>query len=204
LERRRRLSVDAIISIVLFAAVAGHVAGFWQIPRVGEQSAGPAASFNPRSITVAYARPVTGGVSPWNHPDLDRIMRRFVERWSEATLGRSQIIVMEETELRDVLIVFNNKRVIPAAEARSIKYAGGRLRLIEVYADALAFGVDVEFTATTLLHELGHVLGCCTGPGTAGGHWVGLGGVCPRILCTTHGNARTFSEEELQQMGLGR
>lgn len=40
--------------------------------------------------------------------------------------------------------------------------------------------------------------------GTAGGHWVGFGSICTRILCSPHGSARTFSEEELQQMGLGR
>jgi len=143
-------------------------------------------------------------VSPWNHEDLDKIMGRFVERWSEATLGRSRIVIMAETELRDVLVVFNNKRVTPPTEARSVAYAGGRLRMIEVYAEAPALGVEVAYTANTLLHELGHSLGCCTGPGTAGGHWVGLGSICTRILCSPHGSARNFSEEELQQMGLGR
>jgi len=74
------------------------------------------------------------------------------------------------------------------AEARSLKFAGGQLRYIEVYAEALTLGVDVEYTAGTLLHELGHVLGCCSGPGTSGGSLRSELN-CTRILCSPHGSA---------------
>jgi hypothetical protein len=203
-QKRKGLSFDAVLSLLLFVGVAAHVGGLWEIPQLAEPSSAPSASFDARAITLAYSRLVTGGASPWDREDLDKIMRRFVERWSEATLSRSRIVVMPETELRDVLVVFNNKRVTPPAEARSVTYASGRLRYIEVYSEALVLGVDVEYTANTLLHELAHALGCCSGPGTSGGHWVSIGPLCTRILCSPHGSARTFSEEEMSQIGLGR
>jgi len=203
-QKRKGFTPDALISIVLFVAVAGHVAGFWTIPRWDTPLvSAPAASapFDPHSITVAFARVNSGGVSPWRTTDTDQIIRRFVERWSEATLSRSRLVVLEETAIRDVLVVFNNKTDV-RADARYIPFAGGQLRYIELFAPSALVGVDVEYTAGSLLHELAHALGCCTGPGTSGGHFVGPN--CQRILCSPHGKARTFIEEELQQMGLGR
>lgn len=107
-QKRGRLSADALISLVLFVAVAGHVGGFWNIPRW--EAATPSISspaFDPRSVTVAFSRVRTGGVTPWRDADTDAIKRRFVERWSEATGGRSQIVLLEDTAIRDVLIVFS-------------------------------------------------------------------------------------------------
>ena len=201
----RSLAFGAVLSGVLVATLVGHVIGFWEIPRLPEFGFSrpiPGAAFNPHSISVAYATLRSAdGASPWPRAATDQIMLRFAQRWSEATLGRSSLVVMDETDLRDVLVVFNNKTVVPEAGARYISFGGGRLRYIEVFAPDV-FGVDPEFTAGTLLHETGHVLGCCVGPGTSGGHWIN----CSRqqILCAIHGNARTFTEEELAQMGLGR
>jgi len=196
----RRLSVDVLLSIVLFVGLAGHVAGLWQIPRLRDGSADAVASFDPHAITVAFARVNTGGTTPWRAADTDQIIRRFVERWSEATGGRSRLIVLEDTAIRDVLVVFNDRSDV-RADARFIPFAGGRLRYLELFAPSPLLAVDVEYTAGSLLHELGHALGCCTGPGTSGGHFVGPN--CQRILCSPHGTARTFSQDELGQMGLG-
>lgn len=203
-KKPRRLSVDALLSLLFFGALAGHVAGFWEIPRLSASA--PSVSnvsspaFDPHSITIAFSRIRTGGVTPWKDADVDGIMRRFVERWSEATGGRSRVVVLEETAIRDVLIVFNDRTDV-RADARFIPFAGGQLRYIELFAPSPLFGVDVEYTAGSLLHELAHALGCCTGPGTSGGHFVGPN--CQRILCSPHGTARTFSNEELRQIGLG-
>lgn len=189
-----------LIGSLLLVAILGHASGLWQIPQfaeVGQQVPVTARTFDPHSITVAYSRIHTGDVSPWPPEATDVIMRRFVERWAEATRGRSRLVVMAETEVRDVLVVFD---YIPSAraEARQINFAGGRLRYIELFAPSLR--IDPEYTAETLLHELAHSLGCCTGPGTAAGHWVAIN--CTRLLCSPHGTARTFAEEELRQMGL--
>jgi hypothetical protein len=197
--RSRRLPVDALLSLILFCALVGHIAGLWQIPRLIEGSS-TAAAFDPHAITVAFARVNTGGVSPWRAADTDQIIHRFVERWSEATGARSRLIVLEDTAIRDVLVVFND-RSDDRADARFIPFAGGRLRYLELFAPSPLFPVDVEYSAGSLLHELGHALGCCTGPGTSGGHFVGPS--CQRILCSPHGTARTFSQDELRQMGLG-
>lgn len=180
-DHKRRFSADALISLVLFAAVAGHVAGFWNIPRW--EAATPSISspaFDPRSVTVAFSRVRTGGVTPWRDEDTDAIKRRFVERWSEATGGRSQVVLLEDTAIRDVLIVFNDRSDV-RADARFIPFAGGQLRYIELFAPSPLFRVDPEYTAGTLLHELAHALGCCNGPGTSGGHFSGPN--CARILC---------------------
>jgi hypothetical protein len=151
--------------------------------------------------SFCFERRVFVGSNTRPSPSARRIMQRLAERWSEATQGRSQLRILEDTELRDVLVVFNDKRVTPAAEARTLRFAGGRLRYVEVFAQGLVLGVDTEYTAGTLLHGLGHVLGCCNGPGTSGGHFVGPN--CTKILRSPHGNARTFSEDELRHMGLG-
>lgn len=200
-QKRRGLSADALLAILFFAALAAHVAGIWEIPRLRESSSSSTAAFDPRSITVAFARVRTGGVTPWRVEDTDQIMRRFVERWSEATRTRSRLVVLEETAIRDVLIVFNDRSDV-RADARFIPFAGGQLRYIELFAPPPLLGVDPEYIAGTLLHELAHALGCCAGPGTSGSHFVGPN--CTRILCSPHGSGRTFSEDELRQMGLGQ
>src|SRR6185503_17664870 len=111
----RGLRVDALLSLLLFAALAGHVAGFWAIPRLSASAPSVSnAVFDPHSITVAFARVNSGGVSPCRTQDTDQIMRRFVERWSEATLSRSRLTVLEDTAIRDVLVVFNNKSDVRA------------------------------------------------------------------------------------------
>jgi hypothetical protein len=199
-NKPRRPSFDALLSLLLFAGLAAHVAGFWEIPQLREASPTSAATFDPRSITVAFARVRTGGVTPWRVEDTDEIMRRFVERWSEATLNRSRLVVLEETAIRNVLVVFND-RSDARADARFIPFAGGQFRYIELFAPSPLLRVDPEYTAGSLLHELAHALGCCTGAGTSGGHFVGPS--CARILCSPHGSARVFSEEELRQIGLG-
>jgi hypothetical protein len=188
------------LSLLFFVALAGHLAGVWQIPQLRESSATSSGTFDPHAITVAFARVHSGAASPWRVEDTDQIIRRFAERWSEATLTRSRLVVLEETAIRDVLIVFNDRSDV-RADARFIPFAGGRLRYIELFAPSPTLGVDVEYTAGSLLHELAHALGCCTGPGTSGGHFVGAN--CTRILCSPHGNARTFSADELRQIGLG-
>lgn len=204
MDKPRRLSVDALLSLLFFGALVGHVVGFWQIPRLSASSPSVSglsiAAFDPRSITVAFSCIRTEGVTPWRDADVDEIKRRFVERWSEATLSRSHLVVLEDTAIRDVLIVFNDRPDV-RAEARYIPFAGGQLRYIELFAPSPLFGADPERTAGTLLHELAHTLGCCSGRGTSGGHFVGPN--CQRILCSPHGTARTFSEDELRQMGLG-
>jgi hypothetical protein len=202
-RENRRVSAGLVLSISLLVVLTGHVVGAWSIPKLGAAATPRAGdSLDRTSISVAYSRLTRDGVSPWSAEATQQIMSRFVERWAEATLGRSRLRLLEETEVRDVLVVFSNQRVVSGAEARQVSFAGGRLRYIEVFAPNSVLGVDVEYTAGTLLHETGHALGCCSGPGTVGGHFVGS--TCMRILCSPHGQARTFTEEELQQMALGR
>ena len=198
------LVLGALLSGVLAATVAGHVIGLWEIPRLPNLSSSlpSAAGFDPHSISIAFAIIRNAdGASPWSREVVEQVMSRFVQRWPEATLGRSHLQVMDETAIRDALVAFSYKTVVPDAAASYTSLAGGRLRYVEVFAPT-TFGEDVESTVGTLLHEMGHVLGCCFGPGTSGGHWIN----CSRqqILCAIHGNARTFTEEELAQMGLGR
>jgi len=53
-----------------------------------------------------------------------------------------------------------------------------------------------------VVHELGHILGCCQGAGTIGAHWVD----CPtppiEIMCPISVSATTFSDRELRPMAL--
>jgi len=204
----RRPTVYALLLLLVFIAVSGHAAGIWEIPRLRWASSSPnsSAGFDPRSITVAYERVhVADATSPWSQETTERIMSRFVERWSEASLGRSRATVMDDTDLRDVLVIFSDRPIefvdfnTTATAARFVPFAGGRLRVVEVFFHPR---LDSELTAGILVHEFGHALGCCTGLNTSGGHFIGRN--CTLILCSPHGSARVFSEDELNQMGLGR
>ena len=196
---------DGLVAAVLVVAIAGHAVRVWDLPRIDSgvadligTSAPSTATFNPRAVTVVVARSRTAGFSPWPAETVAAIRTRTVERWSEATLGRSQIIITDGSQLADVFIVFNDVR-LPSADARQVSLFGGRLRYIDVSAPLL-LRIDQEGTVETLVHELGHALGCCQGAGTVEGHWVGC---ADKIMCSRHGNARRFAEEELRQMGLG-
>lgn len=205
-----RPSTYALMLLLVLAGLSGHVLGIWEVPRLEwASSVIPSAdgTQDPRSITVAYYRGHTlGANSPWPQEMTDLVMARFVERWSEATLGRSRVTVMDGTDLRDVFVIFSDRAAVGshpdpgrAAAGRFTAFAGGRIRVIELLVPPR---FDLEYTTGTLLHEFGHALGCCTGAGTSDGHFIGRN--CTLILCSPHGSARIFSEEELQQMGLGR
>ena len=200
---------DGVVTAILVVAVAGHSVRAWDLPRIGggddtrSSGVGSGVTLDPRSLTLAYARVSVDGRSPWTVEQTEQVMLRLLQRWPEATQRRSRLQVLEESELRDVLVIFSDRPVNILAlrntpAARYTKFAGGRIRIIEVY---VVGPFDADEHAGSLLHELGHVLGCCHGPGTEGGHWVGLN--CTRLLCSPHGAARTFHEEELRQMGLG-
>jgi hypothetical protein len=62
--KTRRPSVDAVLSLLLFVGLAGHLAGVWQIPQLRESSANSSGTFDPHAITVAFARVHSGAASP--------------------------------------------------------------------------------------------------------------------------------------------
>jgi hypothetical protein len=209
-QKRKGFSADALISLVLFAAVAGHVGGFWQIPRWDAAlQIVPLTSvddFDPHSVTITYLRGGEGGESTWDREQVIRIMTRFTERWAEATLGRSKVTIVETAEPRDAVVLFMPYRVIPDTDALHMSLpqagaSGGKVRILQVFANQLR--PDTEYTANVVLHELAHALGCCRGPGSVDGHWVPCR---QQIMCASGlGTAtRTFNDAELAEMGLGR
>lgn len=184
-----------LVGVASAALIAGHVVGLWELPRVRS------AALDPTEIRVTYGRLLPAdGVSPWEVDATESVMARFVERWSEATLGRSRIALVGVEVGGDIHIAFSHRRVIPDAAASYITSPGAHISFIEVYRP-ISPRIDVDEWATVLIHETAHVLGCCVGPGSRGRH---LATCRQEIMCSSHGNARTFGTVELEQLGLAR
>lgn len=149
-------------------------------------------AINPRSFILGVA------VLPGGNPQhANTILAKLPAAWSAATQGRSAITLTgDPAELDIIVIVSGDRSREPDVEARFVA------RTILLFA----LPEDIDDPDTQLvrlvMHEIGHVLGCCRGPGTAGSHFIGCPPrqgdelMCPRSL------TMTFSERELAQMGL--
>ena len=91
-------------------------------------------------------------------------------------------------EVADIKVVF---------ETGKSEASGG----VRTKTRGIAF-IGPPYTANKLLHEIGHILGCCYGPGTSLAHFdTQPWGIMTDPVCV---ECLTFSERELAQMGLGR
>lgn len=149
-----------------------------------------AAVPDPRRFVVGVA-----SLRQSNAEDLARsLARRLPAAWSGATGGRSELSALDAEAMRDVFVVLTDFRR-DATTAVQMSFAGGRVRLVQVFVGSIT---DDDDLIAVVIHELGHALGCCFGPETAGGHWASCDPTV-EVMCE-HGRALKFSERELRQM----
>jgi len=120
----------------------------------------------------------------------------LAEAWGIATSGKSVMTLGP-----DVLIVVDSS-MNPRQPGWGIS-APQRLLVIHQLE-----GATMDVYLKVVVHEMGHVLGCCHGAGSDGNHVAG----CPAaewlfpansaIMCPNGGDARVFSPYELAQLGL--
>lgn len=107
--------------------------------------------------------------------------------WQIATNGLSQVqVVRSESDVRIVVL-----------STSGVSYAASGT--VTLYTKTLH---GAETPLVELLHELGHVLGCCAGEGTVDGHWIDCAD--RGLLCDegVHVGTTRFSERELRALGL--
>lgn len=147
-------------------------------------------TLDPRRVVVAMA--ATAGARERG----DLVVRSLPTMWRQATLGRSEITMLSWTEFAPIYLVILDEQM--SANQTVIRghtqwLAGNRIKLINVYQTT-----DNPQLMRVVLHELGHALGCCAGPGN---HWADC---TTELMCHRPGESLIFSERELTQMGLGR
>lgn len=170
-------------------------------PQIVYVTPSPAPTFNPKRFSVvAVAAPITD-----EEPNriVENLRSNLSTAWALATSQRS-LLVVNSGPASDVVVLVEAQTANQNALAWA--FSSGRTRIMIVHAVDRA--TDAMYVRL-VVHELGHSLGCCYGPGSDGtGHVMG----CPTattlfvdgvaIMCPHAGGAPTFNEYELTQMGL--
>lgn len=135
---------------------------------------------------------------PERAADLQAVWLGLPAAWGAATRGRSELTIVggRTSDVASIYVYFLNTTAGDATNinlGRHRRIANGRIHVIDVYNLT-----GKEDPIAVVLHELGHVLGCCSGPETDGQHWT----VCRDELMCPEGRTAMFSDRELRQMGL--
>lgn len=148
-----------VVLVVLVVGCGPQAAAVQATPTVE-----PTASPTPRHAVVAVTFASYGADA-----FTTRLAEQLPAAWLEATGGRSRAVVLPKGGI-PVYVV--------GGAGQSWSYNGPAVPHIIVLHESAADGfVDSNGTKSrdvlTLMHEMGHQLGCCTGPSTEGGHFVG-------------------------------
>jgi len=152
----------------------------------------PESQFDPRNFTISLVNSPDDAVGS---AAADAVAKELPTAWRVATRGLSSF---SGARVPDVYIFFGEEPPSLTGTGRvqeSWALLNPPLRFIYVHRTGRDATRDV-------IHELGHVLGCCQGAGAIGGHWAD----CPtppiEIMCPMVGSATTFSDRELRAMTL--
>ena len=124
----------------------------------------------------------------------------LAEAWNIATAQRSTLTITPAEG--DVILVVDSSK---NGRQPGWGFDMGDVRIIAMHE----LDGPMTFYVKTAVHELGHALGCCSGPGSDGtGHVAN----CPptsvlfpegsAIMCQYGGGATTFNDYEMSAMGL--